>query len=179
MKPYFNILVFTLSLAVFITLGFLLFFGTKFLIDQYEHLDPQWSSGIMIISAVFLICTLIIGRAIHSISNNKDKIIHPEKSVVYQNFIELWSQNDPLVLGDEKFRKDLKINSKQMMLWASDGVLKAHSKLQNLSVDNPNQEKISSQFEKVILAMRKDVGHQNIGILSGDISGILNQNNTN
>ncbi len=176
MKPLYNILIFFVCLALLAALVFFLIFSAKFLIEQYEHLDPQWSSGIMIISAVFLICTLIIGRAIHSISNNKDKIIHPEKSVVYGNFIEIWSKQDPLVLQDKKYQKDLNINSKQMLLWASDGVLKAHSKLQKITMDNPEPDKIKSQVEKVILAMRKDVGHRNIGVLSGDLVRFLKEN---
>ena len=56
-----------------------------------------------------------------------------------------------------------------MMLWATDNVLKAHDKLQILKLDNAGQKKIRDQIEKVILAMRKDIGHRNIGILSGDL----------
>ena len=175
MKSLFNITTFLFSIALLVVLGLFLFYGTKFLLDQYDHLDPQWSSGIIIIATCILLSTIILSRAIYYVSKNQDKSLHPEKAILYANFIELWSRQDFWTSKDKDQEIDIRINAKQMILWADDRVLQAFYKLQKLTTEQADQTKIRSQIERVILAMRKDVGHRNIGILVGDISGILQQ----
>lgn len=174
MKSLSNTIIFITGLTVLAGIALLLYVSSAYLIDQYERLDPQWAAGIFIVSVVVLICTLILGRAIHSISENKDKIIHPEKSVVYGNFIELLSQNSTLQAFEEIDATNLQNQRKQLTLWAADDVLKEYLILEKQASTDDNNIELQLQAEKVVLAMRKDLGNQNLGISRGDLSTLFN-----
>lgn len=173
MKSFSNTLIFLFGMAVLGGIGVLLVIASRYLFDQYESLDPQWSATIVIVSVVLLLCTILLARAIHSLSANKDKTIHPEKAVVYGNFIELWSKTHSLHAEDDEDQTNLQNQRKQLTLWAADGVLKEYLKLEKLASAGAGAGELRTQAEKVVLEMRKDLGNRNRGILKGDLSEFL------
>ncbi|MEG3158225.1 hypothetical protein ACKVMH_10105 [Lysobacter zhanggongensis] len=66
----------------------------------------------------------------------------------------------------------------QMMVWGSDAVLSEWSTWRKLLQESSNTEGADFvpamyQYEKLILAVRKDLGHKNVGIEPGDILGLF------
>jgi len=173
MKSFYNTIILLLGISVVGGIAVLLVIASQYLFDQYESLDPQWSSAILIVSVVLLLCTFVLARAIHSLSGNKDKAIHPEKAVVYGNFIELWVRTNTLEAMDDAGETNLQNQRKQLTLWAADAVLKEYLKLEKMASTNTPGDELQIQAEKVVLEMRKDFGNRNRGILKGDLLEFL------
>ncbi|MDX2303545.1 MAG: hypothetical protein NW226_12135 [Microscillaceae bacterium] len=92
--------------------------------------------------------------------------LQEEKSVVYTRFIEAWftatyansTENTSFII-DRLSLLDLK---KHLILWASQEVLREYNKLTKMTLqDKPHIPDIIKQSEKVILAMREDLGEKN------------------
>lgn len=176
MKPIYRTLIVITSLIFTGALVALCFVGIKYLIDQYPYRYDALQSPVFIISAVIVMCTFILSRSVYSLSNRMDKNIHPEKAVVYGNFIEI--RNEMAAgsgLSDIQIKR-LQNQRKQMLLWAADDVLKEFLKLEKLIAGSATDNRLLPQVEKIILCMRRDLGNSNLGILRGDLAHILTKN---
>lgn len=60
----------------------------------------------------------------------------------------------------------------ELMTWASDNVLVAWSRFKRGIGDNPSEEAVFN-FEKVLMAIRKDYGHGGKGVAEGDLLGLF------
>lgn len=173
MRSIYNILAFLTGILFIAAMLFLFFVGGRYLMASYEDLTPEWSSTVLIFSVVAVLCTIILARALNSVARKADKTIHPEKAIVYGNFVEIRNRMTALPAGDEIQIKNLQNQRKQMMLWAADDVLKDYLKLEKLIDSDAPEQRILGQVERVILAMRRDLGNNNWGILKGDLINIF------
>jgi hypothetical protein len=62
----------------------------------------------------------------------------------------------------------------EMIFWASDTDLVEWSRLRRVTITaSPEQQQFNLlRFEKVLLAIRRDLGHKNKGITTGDLLGL-------
>lgn len=162
----------TLSLIALSILSAFIISGVQRIQASYQSLSLELSDSLLIICVLVLLASWIISGAIYSLSPNKDKTIHPEKAILYANFIELWW---PGREADSKIPIDRDLLSKQIILWAADSVLREYLKLEKMFSANASSSKLTIQAEKVVLAMRRDLGSGNIGILRGDLAEVFDK----
>lgn len=176
MKPAYRTLTIITSMIFTGAIVALCFVGIKYLIDQYPYRYDEWSSPVVTISAVALVCTFILSRSVYSLASRMDKNIHPEKAIVYGNFIEIRNQMAAASGLDDTQVRHLQNQRKQMLLWAADDVLKEFLTLEKLIAGSATDSKLLAQAERIILCMRRDLGNNNLGILRGDLMHILTRN---
>jgi len=89
MKHIENILTFLTTLVVIVIIGWLVYWGIQYVIDQFNMVDPSIAAILTIIAVLAITCTIIISRTISSVIKAGDKPIHPEKSVIYKKFLDV------------------------------------------------------------------------------------------
>lgn len=175
MKTIINFSIFLLGISVLVAATVFAFTSGKSLAELYATLSPDFAAGIILISVVAVLCTLILSRSVYSMSSAKDKNILPEKSIVYQNFIGLSTRLGLNEGDDDRSKYNMEDQHRQMMLWASDSVLKEYLKLQKVIDADGEVGKQIDQMERVILAMRRDLGYNNAMIVRGDLNALINK----
>ncbi|MCG8697604.1 MAG: hypothetical protein MI922_06080 [Bacteroidales bacterium] len=171
MKTLGSILTFLITLALIVGILWGVIIGGRYIFAQFEMLETQQSAVAIIFSVVMLISAFIVAGAIRDKTRNDDRQVHPEKAIIYNNFIDYYIEirNSVNTQGivNLRFRSDIS-------LWASKDVLRSYmlfnQYLNELSGDNP---KILQQAESVILEMRKDLGLSNQGLKPGNLDNII------
>lgn len=165
---YFGLL---MALAIFIAIGYSLVFGIKFFIGQFGILGTEATAQLVIISVILIICALIIAAAIRGNQLKNDKIVLPDKAKLYSEFVNYYVETAKIISEggavNYRFRSD-------MALWAGKDVLKAYMYFVNyLDGKSPESKRVFELGEKVILEMRKDIGHQNYRLKAGDLNNLV------
>lgn len=168
MKKINNILAFLAVLIILVAIGWGGYVGIQFLIRQYDIIDPQLAATLIIFSVVLLICALIVAGAIRSLDRGSDKQIHPEKAVLYTQFLESWYNKEKQARNDQL--KSLKEN---MLIWAGDNVLHEYLELNELIQRDHDAGEVIQQAEVVLTEIRKDLGANNKNIDSERIQKLL------
>lgn len=171
MKFLENVLALITTLAIIILAAWLAYWGIRYIIDQFQIVNPSTSATLTILAVIVIISSIIISGAIRSVVKSGDKPIHPEKAIIYKQFIDIWCNTGFPI--DQNLKMS---NARAMALWAGDGVLKQYLILKKIKPESRSNEQVSlAQIEKVIMEMRKDLGQKNFGVRSGNINEILNQ----
>jgi transcription elongation factor Elf1 len=166
-------------LLLVVAVGIGLFFLLKLVWNSFISLDNQLAIAIVTASATALVgtITVIIGKNLetkrvieqqHRVKKVEiygyfvDKMFEMIKKSKKKNSDSNLSQDE---LGEfsEKFNKDL-------ILWGGRNVIKEYGKFRDLG-KKPIENKISIvfKFEDVLYSIRKDLGHNNINLLKGDL----------
>jgi len=171
MKTIGKLISFILVIGLLVAIGWAILLGVKYIAGQFNLLSTELTSSMIIVLALFLICTLILASAINESKFKGDKPVHPEKSFIYTDFINYFLELKHSLINKEEitywFRSDI-------TLWAGKDVLRSYLLL-NQYLDKPNADnsKILEQAEKVIFEMRKDLGQKNYGIKPGDLEKLM------
>lgn len=171
MKTLGSILTFLITLALIVGIVWGVIIGGRYVLDQYDMLESQQSAIAIIFSVIMLLSAFIVAGAIRDKGRKNDKIVHPEKAIIYNNFIDYYIEIRNSVktqgLVNLRFRSDIS-------LWAGKDVLRSYmlfnQNLNELSADSPQ---ILRQAERVILEMRKDLGLSNQGLKPGNLDSII------
>ncbi len=171
MKTFGNLIASLLIITLLFAIVWGAILGAKHLIAQFQTLETEQAGVLIIVGSFLLIYTLILTIALRFNKNKSDKLVHPEKSYIYSDFLNYYIEIRSNIQNQGhipyKFRSD-------MSLWAAHDVLKAYIKFNQLIVElSPDHPKILNQAEKVIFEMRKDLGLRNYGLGSGDLDGII------
>lgn len=170
MKYIINFIALLFALAFVAALAYGGYLGVRYLIGQFGVIDEGTKAVLSISSVTILLAAFVVGWFIRSAHSRGDKPIHPEKSMVYARFIDAWQSQ-----GEAAFAESILSELRRpMALWASDGVLKSYYKLCQLIEDSTEHSKLQQQGIKTLMAIRKDLGHDNIGISLYDWSSFLN-----
>jgi hypothetical protein len=167
MNQILNILGFLLSLLLLAGLVWAAYIGLMFLVAQFELIGRSEMPVLIIASVVFIAGVMIIASAIRYYARSNDKQIHPEKAVLYTNIINAMGE-----AGD--LGADFMDQSNQwiphLQLWAGDEVLAAFYRLRNhLDKDGTDENEMEKLAVRLILEIRKDLGHRNRGISQKDL----------
>ena len=176
MKSISNFLAFLISFAFIAGLIWITVLGIKFVISQYQMINIQTTPILIIISILSIICSLIIAGAIKSSPMGRNRNINPEKAAVYNHFIDLLSISTEFEITSQNINIDAeyKLLRKEMVLWASDNVLKKYLEFDKLLIELTIDKKIVlNKGEKVIFEIRKDLGNRNQNLKTGQISSLL------
>lgn len=160
MKHLTNFLASLIALAFIIAIGYGLYHGLRYVIGQFDLIDQQTHAILTIGSVTVILSALLISWAIRAVQNRGDKPIHPEKSLVYARYIDAYHGGSEAAFA-EKILNDLR---RPMALWASDKVLKGYYRLCRQIMDGNTPAQRNRQAIKVLMYIRKDLGHQNMGL---------------
>ena len=149
-----------------------------YLVSTFAGLNPNVAAAIVAgIATVFVsLVTVIVGKRAEAVALiTKEQ--REKKIPVYESFIEFsirytLKKGGDSQLSEEEVRQFLTEYTQRMMVWGSDEVIAAWVTFRYSSIgSSPSTDgnAVLEQFEKIILAMRKDLGHKNKGFKPNDI----------
>lgn len=169
-----------LGLGILVVLGIMAYIIIK---SIWNSIKDYPTITVAIITGFLSIVAIIIQR-IWEKRYNKEQEIRKNKLPVYQKMINEFSNffyNDPSLktekekqrFQEEKINKLVKFvadNNGELITWASDEVLKEWSLYRKIALSKEDQGmKLMFQTEKLFYAIRKDLGHKNKNLVTGDI----------
>lgn len=162
MNTFYNTLGTLLALLLLAAFVWAAYIGLVFLVEQFGMLDDTFTPVLVIASVVFISGILILSSAIRFHARQSDRQVHPEKAVLYTRISES-------IIGVKPDMPLLKESCKEwtplMTLWAEDEVLTAFLSFRDLiESEAPAREALNESGLKLILAIRRDLGHRNRGI---------------
>jgi hypothetical protein len=183
MKKFLNFIniVFGLILIALIGWGTIAFLRLYW--QSVTSLEPNLASAIIAASATMIVAVLTVVIAKYYERKQEIENQQREKKIeVYEQFMEKWfdkllviSKNkdkNKNVLDDEEFVQFLSEFTRKLILWGSNGVVKKYSFFRQGSL-TPAQDSspyaILYNFEQVLFEIRKDIGHSNQTLKSGDL----------
>jgi len=183
MKKFLNFIniVFGLILIALIGWGIIAFLRLYW--QSVTSLEPNLASAIIAASATMIVAVLTVVIAKYYERKQEIENQQREKKIeVYEQFMEKWfdkllvmSKNkdkNKNVLDDEEFVQFLSEFTRKLILWGSNGVVKKYSFFRQGSL-TPAQDSspyaILYNFEQVLFEIRKDIGHSNQTLKSGDL----------
>jgi hypothetical protein len=162
---------------VIVGLVILLFLGLRSLLRTFfAGVDPTVSAAIVAAVATTLVsvATLVLNR-----TNERKKAVEQEirasKIPVYSKLIKglldtLLQAKKPGGIKLDAFGRMLEEITPQLVTWASDEVIVAWSRYKRrVGSGGLTAAEAIFEFEALLLAIRKDVGHSNRGMASGDL----------
>lgn len=145
-----------------------------------SSMDSDIAVAIIAAAATVLVSviSIIVGK-IYEAQTSIQEELRKRKTPVYEEFITfifrvLLGEKTGSTPTSDEMAKFLSDYNQKMMVWASDSVLREwsawrHSLEQHNALEEPNFVAGLIQYEKLILAIRKDLGHKNEGIKKFDI----------
>lgn len=179
----FNILKTVFALGIIAGLGWLLFILVKKLIFAFTYLQKEVAAGI--IAALVAIIISILSLIISKYYERKSEIIkeHREKKIpIYEELINFcfksifWEKAGEEAPTEKEIMQFLNKFTQKLITWGSDNVLKSFYILRSTIMKaDPSNPPVEGLFllEKLLLDMRKDLGHKNRNIQKGDILGLF------
>ncbi|WP_297868475.1 hypothetical protein [uncultured Flavobacterium sp.] len=177
-KDIINLFVALITLFGF---GFFLFKLSELVFENIEKVNPN------ILVAIIGSTVTIIGYFISRYLEKKKLIeqqIREQKLPVYDEFVEFLFK----ILKDNKSNKKLSEKelidlfyslNKKSILWLSDNSLKAYKewRIKTINLSDNNSEnagvEVMALLEKMLFEFRKDIGHKNQNLKSGDILSLF------
>jgi len=139
--------------------------------------NPQFSAGILTAGGAVLVGVLsVIGGKILERKAAIAKELRDKKSPVYEELLRLMfrlltsAQQDKPVTPEET-AISLAEFTQRLMVWGSDEVVSAWAQFLQGGNDDPKQ--LGYSMERVILSIRRDLGHKNANIAPGDLLGLF------
>lgn len=169
-----------LGLILIIVICFSAYMLLKFI---WNSIKDYPTITVAIITGFLSIIAIVIQRVWEK-RYNKEQEIRNNKLPIYQKMINefsLFFYNDPNLKTEEekeKFQEDkinrlvkfVADNNGELITWASDGVLKEWTLYRKIALSKEDQGmNLMFQTEKLFYAIRKDLGHKNKNLLTGDI----------
>lgn len=169
-----------LGLILIIVICFSAYMLLKFI---WNSIKDYPTITVAIITGFLSIIAIVIQRVWEK-RYNKEQEIRNNKLPIYQKMINefsLFFYNDPNLKTEEekeKFQEDkinrlikfVADNNGELITWASDEVLKEWTLYRKIALSKENQGiNLMFQTEKLFYAIRKDLGHKNKNLLTGDI----------
>ena len=171
-----------LSLLLLAGIGFILFVGARAVAHFATH-NSSIATAIITAAAAVLVSVLsiVLGKLYESRSLIKKE--HREKTIpVYEDLITfmfriLMSTKTGNPPSEEEIVKFMSDFTPRAMVWGSDEVLLAWVKWRRTSIDQVAMKtgpmKPMFVYEELILAIRRDLGHKNKGLLPGNILSLF------
>ena len=181
-KDLFN---FILGVFLMIFLGYIIFKVAILFVDTLKKLFDNYPTIAVALVTGFLAFISAVAAKVLENKFSIDNQIRKERQEIYINFLN-WLINNVLyaeISNNKNIVKELREQQKKMTIYASDSVLKAWSTFKDISMNSIlkkeglNKEGQMKYFieceapyiEKLILAIRKELGYKNKNIKDYDI----------
>lgn len=155
-----------MGVVALLIIGIALFWGVKSIYSFFSSVNPQTLTTLFGITIPLLasIVTVYLARRMENKKAQQEKI-REFKIPIYNDFIEN-TLRFILIKGDDQKKKDdemasfIRAITPKMMIWADDKVLKEWADFRT-EMGSKNSGEFMMKFEDMILAIRKDLGHDN------------------
>lgn len=178
MKKIINVI---LGLSLIAGLVYGLYSIVNYLIDILASLQQEVSATIIagMVTIIVSILSITIGKY-YERKMVIEKELREKKIPMYEEFIKFFlnvflaeKTKDKEMSEDEMVDFFNKFTQK-LLVWGSDEVVSQWSNYRRKSGKNPHDTaKTMFEFEKLLLAIRKDTGHANKNIKLGDLLGLF------
>jgi hypothetical protein len=156
------------------------YFAIKYIKSVFARLDFQVAVLVAIASIVTLLASLIIARSIRRSSGQHwTNQLHAQKTVTYQFLIDLWQDltrqgTDSAGQIPDTLSSELQVLDRQLILYGSPGVIKAHTVLRGLGrAEGMRNPDLRLKFAQVLIEIRKDLGSHNLGFSIKELEELL------
>ena len=153
------------------------YFGVKFVVDLFGVLEPQAAVITIIASVIALLCVTIITWGFVRIGQKETKVhMHLEKAQLYERVLLLWGVklNSKSTAVDQPVEDELQQLAQLLTLHGGPKVIKAYVELHTLgSAVGLHSPDVPSQFAKVLMEMRKDLGLSTLNLQAEDFLPLL------
>lgn len=181
-KDLFN---FILGIFLMIFLGYIAFKVAILFIDTLKKLFDNYPTiAVALVTGLLAFISAVAAKVLEN-KFSIDNQIRKEKQEIYINFLN-WLINNVLyaeISNNNNIVEELREQQKKMTIYASDNVLKAWSTFKDISMNSVlnkqglNKEEKTKYYieheapyiEKLILAIRKELGYKNKNIRDYDI----------
>ncbi|WP_429845308.1 hypothetical protein [Brevibacillus sp. FIR094] len=180
-KKLLNIFYFFLGLGLIASVVIGIYYLFKTAWTTFMSLDPPVSAALITGSVTALVAVLsLILTKLYERKKEIEQSHRTNKLPLYEEFISFYfkllmsSKTGQPVSEAEMIEFHTKFTQK-LILWGSDDVISAYANFRrvylNLSKYPPNE--LLLQFEKIMLALRKDTGHKNKKLNTGDLLSLF------
>ena len=184
-ESFSDILEFLLGLIVLVGVLFVTYNVCKFTISGFKVLIDKYPTiSVALITGLLAFISVLVGKYLENKYTIKNKI-REERQKIYTDFLN-WIINNVLYAGinnNKDIVDELKYYQKEMTIYASDKALKAWAEFRDISMNSillkedmddetKNRYYIKNEapyLEKLILAIRKELGYKNKNIKEYDI----------
>jgi hypothetical protein len=150
----------------------------KTLVDLLLVLDPKVAAAIVAASATVLVSVFSV--LVSKFLEQRAKItqeIRDKKIPVYEELINFVFKIVRSIKKDNQLEEgeveDFMFNfTQQVIVWGSDSVLQAFYNFRH-NGDSGDGRQVALRMEELLLAIRKDLGHNNKGLSQGKILGLF------
>lgn len=177
---------FVLGILILLGLGYIFYLVTKELIKLFSGLNKDIAAAIIAASVTIILS--VISIVLTKILERRSEIVRElrlKKIPIYEELIKFWfnvlfaSKAGKQPPSEKEIVIFLNDFTQKLIIWGSDGVLKYYTIFRDKLI-NADANKITAAhfdgmfiFEKLMLEMRKDLGHKNKNILKGDILSLF------
>jgi len=165
-------------------IGWGVFWLLRLFWESLISLQSDLASAIIAASTTVIVAvlTIVVGRY-YERKKEIETQQHARKIEIYEAFLEKWfgklfeigqskSESKDL-LSDTEFLQFLAEFTRKLILWGSDDVVKSYSEFRRKSLNAAQTSSTSVdillQFEQLLFAIRKDIGHANQSLKPGDL----------
>lgn len=178
MKKIINLI---LGSLLIISLVYGLYSIVNYLISILASLQQEVSATIIagMVTIIVSILSITIGKY-YERKMVIEKELREKKIPMYEEFIEFFlnmflsKKIKDKEMSDDEMNNFFNKFTQKLLVWGSDEVISQWSNYRRKVLKNPQDtEKTMFEFEKLLLAIRKDTGHANKNINQGDLLGLF------
>ena len=169
-----------LSFAIFTLILWGLLKLLQLLWQAFSQVNPTLGAGIIAAAATIVVSVISVlvakrleYRAILEKEHREKKIPFYEGMVKFIFRLTFAQKLNLEPLSDQEMVHQMAIFTENLVVWGSNDVIDAWFKFRNHSINNASLDSIMFDIEDILLAIRRDLGHSNKGLVKGKILGLF------
>lgn len=168
-----------LGLALIFAVGWGIFKLAATFWDAFVQLNSTVAAGMVAAVSTVLVSVISVLYSKHLEQKLNIRKEHREKKIpVYEELITfifdvIYAQKEGATpIPDDELIKTYSRITQKIIIWASDDVVRAFHKFRSASLEQQeNSMQLALSVEELFLAIRRDLGHKNKNIFTGQILG--------
>ena len=182
MKGFINFLKVLFFLVLIGSVGLGLFYLIRLIYISIVGLESDLAIAIITAAATVLVSvvTVVIGKNLEK-KREIEQQHRIQKTEIYENFMKGMfkvmnlTKTSSGVISQDELNKFVEEFNRKLILWGGRNVIKEYMKFKKFGNDvkNKGNTEILILFEKVLYAIRKDLGHSNLNLVSKDLLSLI------
>jgi hypothetical protein len=172
-----------LAIGLVVLAAVALWFLVRFLWATFTGLQKEVAAALVAGSATILVSVIsVIATRYYERKRIIDQQLRERKMPMYEKFIDFWmrymlAENLGKPQATESELQDFIVDfTKELLVWGSDEVVSEWSRFRRTLSNMTSPDEVSTamlfQFERMLLSMRREFGHTNRKLKTGDILGL-------
>jgi len=181
-KGFINFLKVLFFLVLIGSVGLGLFYLIRLIYISIVGLESDLAIAIITAAATVLVSvvTVVIGKNLEK-KREIEQQHRIQKTEIYENFMKGMfkvmnlTKTSSGVISQDELNKFVEEFNRKLILWGGRNVIKEYMKFKKFGNDvkNKGNTEILILFEKVLYAIRKDLGHSNLNLVSKDLLSLI------